>query len=48
MIASAQLILEPDMELEALRGDVEAVIENELANIYDFTDRLARGEFTVW
>jgi len=48
LIASAQLILEPGLELDAVRGDVEAVIENELANIYDFTDRLARGEFTVW
>ena len=28
--------------------DVEAVLEHELANIYGFTDRLARGEFTVW
>ena len=48
LIASAQLILEPGLELEPIRGDVEAVIENELAGIYDFTDRLAQGEFTVW
>ncbi len=48
LIASAQLILEPDVELEAIRDDVEAVVENELANIYDFTARLARGEFMVW
>jgi hypothetical protein len=48
LIASAQLILEPGLELEPIRGDVEAVIENELANIYDFTDRLAQGEFMVW
>ena len=48
LIASAQLVLEPGLELGAIRGDVEAVIENELANIYAFTDRLAQGEFTVW
>ena len=48
LIASAQLILAPGLELEAIRSDVEAVIENELANIYDFTARLARGEFMVW
>ncbi len=48
LIASAQLVLESGLELGAIRSDVEAVIENELANIYDFTDRLARGEFTVW
>jgi len=48
LIASAQLVLEPGLELEPIRGDVEAVIENELANIYAFTDRLAQGEFMVW
>ncbi len=48
LIASAQLVLEPGLELAPIRGDVEAVIENELANIYDFTAHLARGEFSVW
>jgi len=48
LIASAQLILKPGVELGAIKGDVEAVIERELANIYDFTARLSRGEFSVW
>lgn len=48
LIASAQLVLEPGLELAPIRGDIEAVIENELANIYDFTAHLARGEFSVW
>ncbi len=48
LIASAQLILEPGLALAAVRGDVEAVIEQELEDIYDFTQRLARGEFPVW
>ncbi len=48
LIASAQLILEPGLALAAVRGDVEAVIEQELEGIYDFTQRLARGEFPVW
>ena len=48
LIASAQLVLEPGLELGTVQGDVEAVIENELAGIYDFTDRLAQGEFLVW
>jgi hypothetical protein len=40
--------LKPNVELEAIRGDVVAVVENELANIYDFTEQLAQGEFQVW
>ena len=48
LIASAQLVLEPGVELEAIRRDVEEAIEAELAGIYDFTARLTRGEFPVW
>jgi len=48
LIASAQLILEPGVELEAIRRNVEETIERELADIYDFTERLTRGELTVW
>ncbi|RLC79352.1 MAG: methionine adenosyltransferase [Chloroflexi bacterium] len=48
LIASAQLILKPGVELKEIKGDVEAVIEEELADIYDFTARLSKGEFTVW
>ncbi|HIC90166.1 MAG TPA: methionine adenosyltransferase [Anaerolineae bacterium] len=48
LIASAQLILEPGTKLEDIRGDVQVVIERELADIYNFTERLARGELPVW
>ncbi|MFQ6014452.1 MAG: methionine adenosyltransferase [Anaerolineae bacterium] len=48
LIASAQLILNTGVELESIRGDVEVVIDRELENIYDYTQRLARGEFPVW
>jgi len=48
LIASAQLVLKPGVSLEGIRRDVEAVIDQELANIYDYTQRLARGEFLVW
>ncbi|MCK4473339.1 MAG: methionine adenosyltransferase [Anaerolineae bacterium] len=49
LIASAQLILEPGMELEAIRRDVvEEAIEQELAGIYEFTGQLTRGELAVW
>ncbi len=48
LIASAQLILKPGVELEAIRGDVVAIIEQELANIYEFTAALSRGEYPVW
>jgi len=48
LIASAQLILKPGVKLEAIKGDVIAIIEEELANIYEFTAALSRGEYPVW
>ncbi len=48
LIASAQLILKPGLDLPSVSGQVEAVMEQELANIYQFTERLSRGELSVW
>ncbi len=48
LIASAQLILDHGISLASVRGAVETVMERELANIYDFTARLTRGELSVW
>ncbi|RMF91410.1 MAG: methionine adenosyltransferase [Nitrospinota bacterium] len=48
LIASAQLVLKTGVELEAVQGAVQAIIERELEGIYGFTRRLARGELTVW
>jgi S-adenosylmethionine synthetase len=48
LIASAQLVLGDNVTLASVKGDAEAVMERELANIYDFTDRLTRGELSVW
>jgi S-adenosylmethionine synthetase len=48
LIASAQLILNDNVSLDSIKGDVEALMERELAAIYDFTDRLTRGELAVW
>jgi len=48
LIASAQLILQPGVKLDAVKSHIESVIEEELENIYDFTARLSKGEFTVW
>jgi len=48
IIASAQLILEPGVELATIRRDVEEAIEQELAGIYEFTGQLTRGELAVW
>ncbi len=47
LIASAQIALARGQELAAIRGNVKAIIEEELANIYDFTRRLAEGQFSV-
>ncbi len=48
LIASAQLTLERNVDLASVKGAVEEVVESELANIYDFTGRLTRGELSVW
>jgi len=48
LIASAQLVLKPHVNLTDVQGPVEEVIEHELADIYNFTKRLTRGEFCVW
>lgn len=47
LIASAQLILAPDVVLADIREQVAAVIDRELSNIGSFTQRLARGELPV-
>jgi S-adenosylmethionine synthetase len=47
LIASAQLILNPGVELADVRDPVQALMDRELANIYAFTDRLTKGEFSV-
>lgn len=47
LIASAQMVLKPGATLEDVRQAVEEVMEHELANIYSFTERLTRGEFSV-
>jgi len=48
LIASAQLVLKPHVDLTDIQRPVEEVIEHELADIYNFTKRLTRGEFCVW
>ncbi len=48
LIASAQMLLAPGVQLEDVRRPVEEVMERELADIYNFTQRLTRGEFCVW
>ncbi len=48
MIASAQLVLSPGVGLAEVESQVKEVMERELAGIYGFTKRLARGELMVW
>jgi S-adenosylmethionine synthetase len=47
LIASAQLVLKPGPELADVQKPVEEVMERELADIYNFTKRLTRGELSV-
>jgi S-adenosylmethionine synthetase len=48
LIASAQLILQPSIELADIEPAIQDLINQELATIGDFTARLARGELPVW
>jgi S-adenosylmethionine synthetase len=48
LIASAQLVLTQGVTLSDIDGKVKEIIERELAGIYGFTKRLARGELAVW
>jgi S-adenosylmethionine synthetase len=48
LIASAQLILEPGVDLEEIQPLVEGTIANNLTSVGDFTQRLVRGEISVW
>jgi S-adenosylmethionine synthetase len=47
LIAEAQLILEPKVHPEDVRGSVVEVIDRELEGIQSFTRRLAQGELSV-
>jgi S-adenosylmethionine synthetase len=47
LVASAQLVLEPNVELVDVQKPVTEVMERELAHIYSFTERLTRGELSV-
>jgi S-adenosylmethionine synthetase len=42
--ASSQVILQPGAELPDVQSAVEAVIQN----IHEFSERLVRGELSVW
>jgi S-adenosylmethionine synthetase len=48
LIASAQVVLARGVELPSIEGKVKEIMERELAGIYGFTRRLARGELAVW
>lgn len=48
LIASAQLIPQPGVDLDAIKADVSHIIQAQLDAIDDFTKRLAQGELSVW
>lgn len=48
LIASAHLILKPESNIKNIKSNIEEVIENELKNIYKFTDELSQGKYPVW
>ncbi len=48
LITSAHLILKPEVNIKDIKTNIEEVIEDELKNIYKFTDELSRGKYPVW
>lgn len=48
LIASAQLITRPQVDLREIKVDVENIIQSQLEEIESFTMRLAQGELSVW
>ena len=48
LIASAQVILEPGVGLPEVEPQIREIIDDELAQIHRFTERLSRGELMVW
>jgi S-adenosylmethionine synthetase len=48
LIAAAQVILEQGVALADVRPAIAAIIEQELAEVHGFGERLARGELPVW
>jgi S-adenosylmethionine synthetase len=48
LIAAAQVILQQGVGLPDVQLAVQTIIQQELAGIHEFGDRLARGELPVW
>lgn len=48
LIASVQLILQPEAALSNISPSAKRIIEGELSTIHEFTSRLAEGELPVW
>jgi len=46
-VASAQVVLKPDARLDDVRPTINRIVNDELADIQTFCDRLARGELPV-
>ena len=48
VIAAAQVILRPGVGLPEVEPAVEELLQQELSRIQGFSERIIRGEFTVW
>lgn len=47
LVASAQLVLQPNVRLESVADSIRGVIDKELANIFTFSTLLAQGVYPV-
>lgn len=48
LVASAQLVLQPGVDLAEVSPAINRILAERLANIHEFTLRLVRGELGVW
>jgi len=48
MHASAQLSLQPGVSMKDIQPQIEAVFDNRLSHIYEFTQELCDGKISVW
>jgi S-adenosylmethionine synthetase len=48
LIAAAQVILETGLSMADVQPAIAGIIEQELAEVHSFSERLARGELPVW
>jgi len=48
LVASVQVLTSPDLELRRIQGDIEAIIDEGLANVTCITEKIITGEIRTF